>query len=786
MKPVLPATAAILSSLGNSVALVHQADAPDRTLEYLSRMSTAVTAAEQPVEIAAAKRPSRVLSIVGASSVALALLSALATFLVLAGMAPIPPNHDVVVLLFIANAVLILVLVGVVVGEALRLIKARRAGLAASGLHARIVGLFAFVAALPGILVAVVGWITLERGLDLQFSRYIKDLLTTSVDVANGYRELQCRAIGREINLMAADLSRARPALDQNRPFFRDFMRSRSVFLGFPVAMLIKSDLSVVERIELKPLDNLPMPTPEDIQAAADLEAWCLVPNTGNVFRALLKVPAFDDTYLLVARQVDPKALAFPQQAAQAAAYYDALEQRKLGVQVAFASMYALISLILLLSAVWLGLNLANRLVAPIRRLIHATDQVALGNFYVQVPVRKSEGDLGHLGETFNKMTTELRQQHDRLVAANEVIDSRRRFTEAVLSGVSAGVIGIDGDGVITVLNPSAERVLGAHPEEWVGRPVTEAIPELGPLLVEAAGTRQRLVQGQITIMRGGKDRILTVRLTGEQAPEGERSFIITLDDITDLVSAQRTSAWADVARRIAHEIKNPLTPIQLSAERIKRKYGKVITTDREIFEQCTNTIVRQVDDIKRMVDEFSSFARMPKPRPEDEDVADVVRQVVFLMKVGSPEIEFDETVPKGPLQARFDRRLISQAVTNIVKNATESVAAVPEEERGQGRIKVSLEEEAGGIVAIEISDNGKGFPTENRQRLLEPYMTTREGGTGLGLAIVGKILEEHGGGIELLDNPDVPRGARVRLWFPKTGQAQDAEASFVPPVAAQ
>jgi two-component system nitrogen regulation sensor histidine kinase NtrY len=246
----------------------------------------------------------------------------------------------------------------------------------------------------------------------------------------------------------------------------------------------------------------------------------------------------------------------------------------------------------------------------------------------------------------------------------------------------------------------------------------------------------------------------------------------VTLDDITDLVTAQRTSAWADVARRIAHEIKNPLTPIQLSAERIRRKYGKVITTDREVFDQCTSTIVRQVDDIKRMVDEFSSFARMPKPTIGREDIVETVRQVLFLMRIGHPDVEFIEDSPAGPIHANFDRRLISQSVTNIVKNATEAIAAVPEAERGQGRVKVTVEQQAPDWVVITVTDNGKGFPEEGRQRLLEPYMTTREGGTGLGLPIVSKILEEHGGGLELGDNPE-GRGGQVRMWF-AAGAVQD------------
>ncbi len=704
----------------------------------------------------------------GAAVVVLALCSALATFLVLAGLVSVTATHEVVVGLFAVNALLIFVLVWLVAAEAIRLIRARRSGVAAAGLHARIVGLFAFVAALPAILVAAVGWLTLERGIDISFGRYVRELLTTSVEVAREFRELQCRAMGREINLMAADIGRARGAFDQNRGFFRDFMRSRSTFLGFPVAVITTRDATVVEAVELRQTPGFRLPPAQDYAAADDGEAWCLIPSEGNVFRAILKIPGFDDLFLVVARGVDPKALEFPQQAEAAAAYYEVLTERKLGVQVAFASMYVLISLILLLSAVWLGLSFANRLVAPVRRLIHATDQVALGNYHVQVPVGAQEGDLAHLGETFNKMTGELRRQHDRLTAASDVIDRRRRFTEAVLSGVPAGVVGLDGKGRITVLNPSAEAVLGDTKSSVLGLALVDVVPEIEPLIAEG-GDRARDVQGQIVMRRDGRELIINVRITSERSTDAEGGTVVTLDDISDLVAAQRTSAWADVARRIAHEIKNPLTPIQLSAERIRRKYGHQITGDREVFDRCTETIVRQVDDIKRMVDEFSSFARMPKPMTESEDIAAVARQVVFLMRVGNPEIDFVEEMPEGPLVARFDRRLLSQAITNIVKNAAEAVAAVPEEERGPGEVRLRVESE-NGIVRIEAIDNGKGFPVEQRRRLLEPYMTTREGGTGLGLAIVGKILEDHGGGIELLDRDDERRGARVRLWFPIEG----------------
>jgi len=712
------------------------------------------------------------------TTVCLALLSALATFVVLAGIIPIVVTREIVNSLFITNGVLIFILVFFVFGEGLRLVRARRSGQAAAGLHARIVGLFVFTAGLPAVLVAVMGWLTLERGIDLSFGRYVQELLTTSVEVARSFRELQCRALGREINLMGSDLARIRPAFEQNRVFFHEFMRSRSAFLGFPISILITDDGTILEKIELQSTDGFSMPTQEDMKAADDLEAWCLIPKDNNIFRAILKVPSFKNTYLVVARGVDQLALDFPRQAEAAADYYDALTKRKLEVQVAFASMYAVVSIILLLSAALVGLNFANRLVTPIRRLIDATDEVASGNYDVAVDVSLREGDLGHLGETFNKMTSELRLQHQNLIIANRQIDERRRFTEAVLGGVPAGVIGLSPTGIINVVNPEAARLLDSDASELLGQSLSEIAPELQDLYQEATLSRSGDVQGQISWHRQKNERILSVRITSEDMAEGQSS-VVTLDDISDLIAAQRSSAWADVARRIAHEIKNPLTPIQLSAERIRRKYGKVITTDRDVFDQCTDTIIRQVDDIKRMVDEFSSFARMPKPLPESEDLSGTIRQVLFLMRIGNPDIHITENLPSHPVTALYDRRLVSQALTNIVKNATEAIAAYRSDSAEPGykpAIQVALQVDETQIT-IDVIDNGKGFPKEARARLLEPYMTTRNGGTGLGLAIVGKILEEHGGGIDLLDRADGERGACVRLWLP-IPQAEETPSS--------
>ena len=363
-----------------------------------------------------------------------------------------------------------------------------------------------------------------------------------------------------------------------------------------------------------------------------------------NYVAAIIKLRGYQDTYLYIARLLDPRVLAQLNATREGVAQYADLEARRVGVQIAFGLMYTVISLIVLLSAVWIGLNFANYLVAPIRRLIGAAQVVATGNLYVQVPTRRSEGDLAQLGETFNKMTQELRTQRDDIVRARDLIDSRRRFTEAVLASASAGVIGVDAEGRISILNRSAERLIGCSETEALGRLLTEIVPEIAEIFATARVGVQRLVQGQVTINRNGKERNVSVRVTSEQsgAAEYEYGYVVTLDDITELVTAQRTSAWADVARRIAHEIKNPLTPIQLSAERLRRKYLPGIKEDTTVFAQCVDTIVRQVDDIKRMVDEFSRFARMPKPVMETDNVADTVRQVVFLQRVGNADIDID------------------------------------------------------------------------------------------------------------------------------------------------
>jgi two-component system, NtrC family, nitrogen regulation sensor histidine kinase NtrY len=745
-------------------------------------MTSADTSAVAPFDPSPAESKGSLRKWLAPFAVVIALLSAVLTFVVLTGLSRIEPTPQVVRSFLLLNAATILLLVGIILHEVWLVMQARRRGRAAARLHIQIVGLFSVIAVLPAVLVAVAANVTLDRGLDRLFSGPTREAIQNSVTIARAYMNEHAQLIQGDILGMANDIYLARQLYDQDLKSFREFLAASAASRNLPGAMLIDKDAQPLSGTT-DPGTQLAFAPPEPeflSNNVNETEPEIAVLPDENYVAAVIRLRAFTDpTYLYVARQLDPRVVEQLKQTEASAAEYAAIESRRLGIQVNFALMFAVIALTILMASVLIGLNFANGLVAPIRRLMSAASSVSTGDLHVQVPVNRSGGDLAQLGETFNKMTQELRTQRDELVNASELIDSRRRFIEAVLSSASAGIIGVDGPGNVGILNRSAEKLIGHAESETLDHPLADVLPELDDIMKTARDGTQRLVQGQITILRDGQERNLSVRVTAEQTNPSRDSYIITLDDITELVSAQRTSAWGDVARRIAHEIKNPLTPIQLSAERIRRKFGRVITEDKAIFEQCTDTIVRQVDDIRRMVDEFSRFARMPKPVIEGEDVADTVRQAVFLMKVAHPEIDIEADLKQDPLRAQFDRRLISQALTNIIKNATEAIEAVPSEELGKGRIDVVAARDKDDIV-IDVIDNGIGLPKVARARLLEPYVTTREKGTGLGLAIVGRVLEDHGGRIELKDAADFrpgQRGAWMRLRFAVSGHAAKTDA---------
>ena len=702
---------------------------------------------------------------------------ALATFLVFAGFTPILPTQTVVSILLVGDGLVVTTLIVLIGIELARLRSARKAARAGARLHSRFVALFSLVAAIPAIVTAVVATVSVEWAINPRFMSDVAAFINESSQATQLFRESQCRALLRDVELTAGDIARSALLLRTDPAQFKDYFSSRSKTLGFTAAALMKSDGTATVIADGSDERQIARPDPSDFQDALNGEALCGFLGVGNIFVGIRPISGAAGQFLYAARGIDPLAVKVAEDAALVSNMWGRFEVHRHSLELGFATVFVMLALTMLFSAIWLGLAWANRLVGPIRRLIRATDEVASGNLHVQVPTRASDGDLGHLGATFNKMTSELLRQQTRLIEANALNEERRAFIEAVLSGVPAGVLGVDNNGAITISNAAAERLLGGE-RGLIGVALTSVQHSIALIWEQARSLRLRLHQGQTTVLREGRERILNVRVTG--SPGRDRSSVITLDDISDLVTAQRTAAWADVARRIAHEIKNPLTPIQLSAERLKRRYGRHIVEGKDVFDQCTDTIIRQVDDIKRMVDEFSSFARMPKARPARDDLTDCVRQAVFLMRVGRADIDFEERLPPTAVFADVDRRLISQALTNVLKNAAEGIDALGEI-HDKGKVLVTLDADIGGFIEIAVSDNGKGFPTEDRNRLIEPYVTTRAEGTGLGLPIVVKIFEDHGGGVDLLDGitrSDGGRGAMVLMKLPLPENGGDAEPS--------
>jgi len=731
----------------------------------------------------------------GLITMVLSLCSGLATYLVLTGLTPILPTQAVVVGVLLINLVLVLAMVGIIAWQVSGLWLARRRHVAGAQLHVRIVSLFSVIAVVPAILLAVFASVSLNRGLDHWFSVRTKSIIQNSIDVATAYLQEHGQVIRADTVAMAKDIDEA-VGLVQSRPQgFGNFLNTQAAIRALPAAYLIDSTGKVLATAASAPELPYRAPPKEAMELAKKGQVIVIAPGQTSLVGAIKSLANFNDTYLYVIRPVNARVLQQLRATRANVAEYQLLEQRRAGVQVAFGLMYVAIALTLLLSAIWIGMWFANRLVAPIGQLMGAAEEISQGNLGVEVDVDPADGDLATLGLTFNTMASELKSQRDELVGANATLDERNRFMEAVLSGVTAGIVGVDSDGTVNLANRSAETLLGVKEEKLTGKKLAQAIPEFGPHLKRARKQGKRLATNQVTLRRAGSERNFAVRVTSEGAGKG---YVVTFDDITELVSAQRSTAWADIARRIAHEIKNPLTPIQLSAERLRRKYGASITKDREIFEQCTDTIIRQVSDIGRMVDEFSAFARMPKPVMEPHDVREIVREAVFLFQVSRPEIKFELDLPAKPVITMSDQRLLTQAVTNLVKNASEAIDTAVEADparAGTGHITAAVGTK-GDHVHVTVIDNGCGLPEENRERLVEPYMTTRVKGTGLGLAIVQRITEQHGGRLQLTDAPKRNgkiEGASVRMDLPimgreelETDDAESKSSSTVPASASE
>lgn len=673
---------------------------------------------------------------------------------------------DNLITLIYIDLVLLMLLGVVVMRRVVRIWSERRRGAAGARMHVRLVAMFAALSATPAVIVAGFSLLFFDLGLESWFSDRIRTALNSSEAVAQAYLEEHIRNIEADALWLANAISKDAPALSSNPALlnrvldFQAFSRNLSEALIFEDRGRILARSGLTISLEFEPISTAA------IERASEGEVVILQSDADDRVRALVRLDSIIDTYLIIGRAVDPAVLQYVAETEGAVRQFVKLEAERSGIQVSFALAFMLVALLLLLAAVWIGLNFATRLSEPISRLIAATERVRGGDLNAQVPVTEQGDEVDILSRAFNRMTRQLTSQRQELLQANEQIDRRRRFTETVLTGVSAGVIGLDSEGRIDLPNKRASELLGMELEQLIGHNLSDVVPEMTKVLKQGqlpSSTTTSGLDREIVIERADLTVTLLVRIT-RQLDNGQLTgMVVTFDDITALMNAQRQAAWADVARRIAHEIRNPLTPIQLAAERLKRKYLKEITTDPETFEVCTDTIIRQVGDIGRMVDEFSNFARMPAPTMSDVDLADLCRQQVFLQRNANPDIEYDVDIPETVHQW-CDGRQLAQVITNVLQNAKDAIDGRPGADLTDGRISLILMQNQT-HTAIIVSDNGKGFPTEHRDRLTEPYVTTREKGTGLGLAIVKKIVEDHDGTLVLGDAD--PIGAKVTLTLP-------------------
>ena len=706
-----------------------------------------------------------------------ALLSAFATYAAFTGMSPIGTDTRTVLILLQIDLVVFLLLGLVVARNLVGLWMERRRGQVGSRLHTRLVMLFSLIALAPAIIVSVFSAFFFNYGMENWFSERVRTAIIDSRAVADAYLKEHQQVIRGDILSMARDLDRALPIMDGNPRQFRRILAAQGLVRNLSEIYIFDGTGRVLAQWNLGfILDREPV-SPEIMKRARQGEVVIITSETDDRLRAVLKLDRSVDSFLYVGRFVEPNVLEHIEKTQRAAREYEEIEGRRSSIEITFAMIFILVGLLLLFAAIWVGLVFANRLSRPISELASAAERVRSGDLTARVREAPNTDELRLLSRAFNRMTDQLEGQRHELVQANRQLDERRNFIETVLSGVSAGVIGLDKNGCINLANTSANSLLSIDLDTEIGKKIGDVLPEFGDLITQAYAKPGFLIEEQVSIRRNGRPSMFFVRLAADVVSSEIMGFVVTFDDITELMAAQRKAAWSDVARRIAHEMKNPLTPIQLSAERLRRKYLTEVKTDPDTFANCTDTIIRQVGDIGRMVDEFSSFARMPRPVMSSINLVSVCREALVLPRSAHSKIRFEAKVPDKPIWISGDSRQLSQVMTNLVQNAIDAIESRRRNAKAGDIFEGSIEvrayiNEAEAIV--EVLDNGKGLPLESRERLTEPYVTTRAKGTGLGLAIVKTILEDHGARLKLEDR--IGAGAHIEVRFPI--QDQNIEVS--------
>jgi two-component system nitrogen regulation sensor histidine kinase NtrY len=677
-------------------------------------------------------------------------------------------------ILLVINMVLLLGL-GVSIGR--WFIKSRFAQKNAAGsrLHTRMTSAFTAIAIVPPIIMAVFSSVFIERGIQNWFNEPVREALGNSLEVADTY-VLEHR-VNIEKDMLAIAFVYNQLDISQRRDlqYIQSLAAEALTSRNLNEVLLIEEDSGGDAAAIARASQNLELTTnrvPRNLIASAKSGPPQIVTNDADkTVIGIMRIDAFlNPTYLYVARDLSPNVLQYLEDTRNAVAGYTVLESERSNILFQFNIVFIMISFLILLAAIWGGLWFSSRLVTPLSNLVNAAERVGEGDLDVRVPYVATRDEVGTLSRAFNRMTDQLAKHQDDLLEANIELDDRRRFLEDVLEGVSAGVLGLQHDERIFLPNRSAAKLLGLDIDAMLKKKLSDVVPEFSEILRQGELSLRGEAQGHVVVDVLGERRTFMVRVFVEHSDDNSvDGYVVTFDDLTEQLADQRTAAWADVARRIAHEIKNPLTPIQLSAERLKRKYLNEIESDKQVFSKCTDTIIRQVGDLRHMVDEFSSFARMPAPTLKETDILDVAKQAVFLQDVAATDIEYQTEFQQGVMPIPCDSRLIGQALTNLLKNAMEAIHSRMQDDKDQGiegekgLIKVFLLQTAD-RTEICVEDNGKGLPSDQKDRLMEPYVTTRAKGTGLGLAIVRRIMEEHGGSVRIADRTS--KGARALLIF--------------------
>jgi two-component system nitrogen regulation sensor histidine kinase NtrY len=681
-------------------------------------------------------------------------------------------------LVLLADGIYLLVVISIVGYAVMRMFAARRAKSAGSRLHMRLSRVFAIVALIPTVLVAVFAVVTLSIGVEGWFSKNVQNVVNSSLSAAEAYKNEQRDDLKIDLNFISVKLNE----YNKSNSFVSDSdLRvqltsiQKLIQRGLKEAYIIDRNANLRSRGELSYLFGYEEPSDEIMESAelGDLiiiEDW---PN--NEFRSLIKLESFEDKYLYVSRTVDGKILNLLDETMESAITYNTMETQREKILWSYGLLYLGFATFVILSSILLGMLFAERLSRPVGRLAGAAQRLGAGDFDVKVIEEKGDDEIAMLSRVFNHMTKQVKRQRDDLITANESTERRRRLFDSVLSGVTAGVIGLSSDGNIGFINLAAQKLLNLNSDNHEGKSIQIAVPEFIDLFSLIQKNDNKTQQQEVKLTRAGAIEILLVRITA-RISENElvEGYVITFDDVTNLVSAQRIAAWGDVARRIAHEIKNPLTPIQLSAERLKRKYSPIVGSEGSNLSQYCDVIIRQTNDLRRIVDEFSKFARMPEPIKRPTNVTKLLKDVILLFQISSPKINIVFKNLYDDFNINIDETMINQAFTNLIKNASEAIESKLNSQpdlKFDPEIRITIDQIINNLE-ITIEDNGIGLPNQGRSRLFEPYVTHRENGTGLGLSIVKKIIEEHNGTLELLDASPFSEannfGAKMRIVFPK------------------